>query len=165
MGSTSNYTYIIFVCENTIRLLWAPSSINSYQKAGLSTYVTPIRLISNVSSVKILAIPQNIQEGVPFGENITQIQVFDSKGNPLPNKLVICLVASFNEQSFHYRYSSVKKGFLLKDIIKPFPGKYDAETLDPLSSRDVFVPILTNSQGYVDFSESFFSIYGMIGSE
>jgi len=77
--------------------------------------------------------------------------------------LIICLIASINKQNFNYRYSSAKKGFINKDIIKPFPGKYDEDDLNALSAEESFVPILTNDKGIAQFSESFFSIYGIIG--
>ena len=163
MGCTSNYTYILFVCENAVRLMWTPSSLSSYLKAGIPTFVSPIRLISNVGVVNIISQPSVIQEGESFGFNQSQIQVIDKQGKPISNKLVICLVAAINGKKFNYRYSSYKKGFLLKDIIKPFPGHYDFETLNPLSSADTFFPVFTDERGLVQFTEASFSIFGNLG--
>ena len=164
MGSTSNYTYIIFVCENAAKIIWAPSNIKNYYYYNVVTYLNPIKLITNVASVKIESTPTVIQEGEPFG-NSASIFVNDQDGHPLSNKLIICLIASINNQTLNYRYSYTKKGFLNKDIIKPFPGKYSQTTLDPLSSDQdqSFFPILTNNQGNAKFSETFFSVYGITG--
>ena len=143
--------------------MWTPS-LSAYLKANIPTFVYPIRLMSNVRSVNILSIPSTIQEGEPFGYNQTQIQVLNNDGKPAIGKLVMCLIESLNGQKFNYRYSSSKKGYLIKDITKPFPGKYDSESLNPLSDKDIFFPIVTNNQGIAQFNESSFSIYGIIGN-
>lgn len=134
----------------------------SYSNFDVVTYMNPIQIISNVASLKILSSPLIIQEGEPFGENNLKIQVFDNQSQPIPNKLVICLIASINDQYFNYRYGFSKRGYYNKDIIKPFPGKYDPNVLNPLTSDD-FQPIFTDSNGTVSFQETYFSIYGIIG--
>lgn len=163
IGSTSNYTYILFVCENAVRLIWSVSSLSPYQKIGIKIYIPPIRLISNVGSLKIITLPTIIQEGIAFGPNNSKIQVFDNRGDPLTGKLVMCLIASMNSQVFNFRYSSAKKGFLNKDVIKPFPGHYGTASLNPLSDYEDLTLAFTNEQGVVEFDETSFSVFGQIG--
>lgn len=141
-------------------LLWTSENLKLIKAIS---YTKPIKLISNVASVKILTLPIKIEEGVPFGYNQSEINVLDINGEPISDKLVICLISSINEEKFNYRYSYVRQGFINKDIIKPFPGEYNDQILDPLSNEDGFNPILTNNDGMANFTETYFSVYGIIG--
>lgn len=134
----------------------------SHSNYDMITFMNPIKIISRVNSLKVLSFPSIVQEGQSFGKNNLMIQVFDNQSQPIPNKLIICLIASINNQNFNYRYGFSKRGYYNKDIIKPFPGKYDPKILNPLANAD-FEPILTDSNGTASFEETYFSISGIIG--
>jgi len=128
-------------------------------------YVKPIKLLTNVTSIKILQdLPANITEGVKFGANLTPvIQVFDDNGVPMEGKLIISLVCNYNGKDYPKRYIYVRKGYKSKRLLNPFPGIYNPDSDNPLSEFDPVNPILTNSNGIASLNDSYFSKYGPSG--
>ena len=127
-------------------------------------YVKPIKLLTNVTNLKILRnLPENVTEGVKFSNSTPIIQVLDKNGSPLSEKLVIALVCHFNGKDYPYRYVNTKKGYKSKKLLNPFPGIYNNDSGNPLSNVDPVIPIFTDENGTVSFNDSYFSQYGPSG--
>jgi hypothetical protein len=82
---------------------------------------------------------------------------------PLENKLVFALISGYGLKKYNNRYRDVKIGYVNKDLIKPIPGRYQFNDLDPLSSDKSFFPVFTDKNGTVTFPDMYFSIYGPAG--
>lgn len=89
--------------------------------------------------------------------------LIDSNKTGIPGKLVIALICSFNNRAYTLRYSSVDKGYIKKRLINPFPGNYNSNSWDPLNEGTSFIPVYTDSKGYVSFNTTSFSIFGPYG--
>ena len=155
----------MLVCENAAITLWYYPKPKFIELASLAFYIKPIKLLTNVSSIKFIKNPPlNIVEGVKFGSNSTPIlQVLDTTGIPLSGKLVIALICNYEGKDYPKRYTNIRKGFKSKKFLNPFPGEYNSESNNPLSSVDPVIPLTTDSKGYVFFNESYFSKYGPSG--
>lgn len=76
-----------------------------------------------------------------------------------------------NKKKFFLKFYNIK-GSLKKELIKPFPAKYHKEFLDPLSNEDPIISYIKTDEtgksitltieGYVEFNETYFSVYGPI---
>lgn len=95
---------------------------------------------------------------------VPEIKVLDKQGNGVPNKLVFASISYVNGP-LPFFYQNYRKGHLNKELIRPIPGVYHSDFLNPLSvGYEIFKPILTNSDGMVSFSnETLFSVYGAYG--
>lgn len=165
LGSTFSYTYILFTCENAAFTLWYYPKPGFVEETGYPFYVKPIKLVTNVSKISITKnIPKSIKEGVKFGSELSPIvQIMDSQGQYLAEKLVFINIHSFDGKKYPYRYVFERKGFKSKQILNPISGVYNDESNNPLSSNDPIVPLLTNAKGIAFFNESYFSKYGAVG--
>ncbi len=62
-----------------------------------------------------------------------------------------------------YGYRNKWKGQHNKDLLKPTPGLYSIEFENPFAGEDTLIPIMTDEEGYVEFSDLMFSVYGKAG--
>lgn len=165
IGSTYNYTYIIFVCENAAKTLWYYPKPQFISDMGFPFYVKPLKLKTDVGSLKFIRnVPSVITEGNKFGSSLTPIiQVLNATNGPIAGKLVFALICNFNGRDYPKRYVNVRRGYKSKRLLNPFPGNYSSDSNNPLSPTDPVIPILTDSKGYAFFNESYFSQYGPYG--
>lgn len=63
-----------------------------------------------------------------------------------------------------FRYKNQNRAERLKELIRPIPGSYSTSSDDPITSETVLVPLLTDQNGMVEFTQLAFSQYGAAGS-
>ncbi len=63
-----------------------------------------------------------------------------------------------------YGYRRTELGYQNKDLLKPLPGIYHDEYDNPLIEDEALIPVLTDRQGRVEFTDLHFSIYGKSGT-
>jgi hypothetical protein len=80
------------------------------------------------------------------------------------NKLVFAKIYSFNGEIMPYGYRREQSGYQNKDLMKPIPGIYDHNYDDPLIETEALIPVLTDREGRVEFTDLHFSIYGYAGT-
>ena len=139
-------------------------------------YIPPITIKTSVGQVKIIKdMPSVALEGKEMPWNpVLQVlgSIFksffclleiDINGIPLKNRMVIAKITTENGIKLPYGYRRKIPGYINKYLIKSIPGIYNINFLNPLSESEQMIPILTDSNGYVEFQGIYFSQSGAPG--
>ncbi len=102
-------------------------------------------------------------EGEPF-EIQPKIRVLGTSDAPQANKLVFAAVVSVNNVVPPFGFNWKDIGYQNKELIRPIPALYSVDYDNPLSIYEPLIPILTDSNGEVVFTDLAFSSYGKAGA-
>lgn len=62
-----------------------------------------------------------------------------------------------------FGYLFKKNPITHKDLVKPIPGVYNSEYTNPVHENELLIPLLTDSNGEVEFTDMYFTVYGSAG--
>jgi len=163
LGYTSQYgTYLHFSVDGIVTMPYIEDLKINKRLAAPPHMYHPLILKTQVARVVVVVKPPSIVvEGEPFADQPV-IRILDQFNNPLSGKMVFAIKVGSRRQIFPANYAMKTVGSAKKDLIYPIPGEYKDDFMNPMHSHE-FVPILTNSSGYVNFTNLSFSLNGIAG--
>ena len=168
--------YIFFTCEGVVTTYWGINLSPGQDMFNVPLYIPSITIKTSVGQVKIIKDMPNVAiegEELPWNPIVQVLGSIlnklcysleiDNNGIPLQNRMVIAKITTENGIMLPYGYRRKVPGYVNKYLIKPIPGIYDTNFLNPLSGSEPVIPILTDSNGYVQFQGMYFSQSGAPG--
>ena len=93
-----------------------------------------------------------------------KVKVSDANNAPIANKIVFARIVSGNGDIYPFGYEPLNKGVVSKYLSKPIPGVYHIDSGNPLVHQSMLLPLLTDSNGEIEFKEMSFNVAGEAGT-